>query len=1200
MVKKKDINFLKNYISTFSGKKYKNEQHQVVQLFEQRKINTIQTARKIIDQLGSKNKKTNISGLEKLNNYKTVKKEKTNKYFINGKAKMSIVYKSKKGNSVAYPGNFVPVEHIITSTTRDEAIQKFVEIVRNELYRSTERYDESVEEIQGVYIDKIINLSTVKTNSELDSLMKYVNPLTYEFIPNDITMLKHDNFCVVDQLEELYGKQLKKFRRENLINLIIQEEKNYSLDLKLNDWTIDQGVRARTINTILRKSDISFYAYDITKQCFDKFVSVNKNYKPLVYYSVNQHMYIINNNKIVKSLIEKSKNDLKIKSDMIEEYIKEESEERIQRIVYENIPIENLSSEEYKNALIIYNKPLKVIHSDGIEKPCNRTNITDILEDIIKIHNYIPDASNIKHGSTSAITQILFNFHEQNILLSIDPNYNVVDFTHSDVQEIVRINNSKSDKKLEFKNQSIGAISLQLRKMFFEKERIKFSKKQRNDLLIKFNNECNICKDRIIDNKFHIDHIEPLSAGGNNSDDNLQVLCIECHFEKTKLEQEEHQYIKVSETSSSFNNQVSDIVNSELFKTFSFVEVSKSNIDKNKKLYKIDINKSRKNAIYFNKQLYPLFTVMDQVEHFLPSETDYTKPGIYYIESSNKFPLRSNGWYSHVLTKYCIDKQIIQLSDIKYHVHSSLTIPSDYFNKFIDYVYKHFGKYSKQIINCMIGIFAVVQKQRYKTLAITSDKNVAFYHCLNKTGSYVNELDIGSENPMYQVFEKYRSETEETENILYKCVLENEIINLYELSELITYNGHTVVELNTDAILFESSDKTFPFKLDSNKNLVGYYFDDEGKFPKYKTEKPTRLKISRKSGYVRNDQYVLEPIKWNVKNDPMNDDFAELVDNIIMSNKSICIEGQGGTGKSHLVKMLMTELNNRGINYLTIAPTNKSARIVNGITCARFCASFNLKNFKKHQYKYLFVDEISMCVELYYKFFLFLKNVIPELKFVLSGHFEQLLPVGDRLGEKSYEHSRALYEICDSNKLILSKCRRCDNTLFNLIKPENIPNIRKEQFGNKFTERHICWTNAKRIAINNICMKSYIKKKKIKPLILEKLSYDKNSQRVMLATGMNVISRINAKSLDIYNNELFKIKKIDKNIITVFDDSRIIDIPVDKFQRMFYVSFALTVHKVQGETIREPFTIHEWSRFSNRMKYVSLSRSTCKNDINII
>ena len=65
---------------------------------------------------------------------------------------------------------------------------------------------------------------------------------------------------------------------------------------------------------------------------------------------------------------------------------------------------------------------------------------------------------------------------------------------------------------------------------------------RREPLLVVLENiKCNICKEKV-DNirtnnimpvNFHIDHIMPISAGGSNDDDNLQVLCLGCHQKKT-------------------------------------------------------------------------------------------------------------------------------------------------------------------------------------------------------------------------------------------------------------------------------------------------------------------------------------------------------------------------------------------------------------------------------------------------------------------------------------------------------------------------------------------------------------------------------------------------------------------------------------------------------------------------------------------
>ena len=44
------------------------------------------------------------------------------------------------------------------------------------------------------------------------------------------------------------------------------------------------------------------------------------------------------------------------------------------------------------------------------------------------------------------------------------------------------------------------------------------------DKLEKFNKKCNCCEKSTTNNQFQIDHIKPLGAGGDNSDDNLQAL----------------------------------------------------------------------------------------------------------------------------------------------------------------------------------------------------------------------------------------------------------------------------------------------------------------------------------------------------------------------------------------------------------------------------------------------------------------------------------------------------------------------------------------------------------------------------------------------------------------------------------------------------------------------------------------------------
>ena len=173
-----------------------------------------------------------------------------------------------------------------------------------------------------------------------------------------------------------------------------------------------------------------------------------------------------------------------------------------------------------------------------------------------------------------------------------------------------------------------------------------------------------------------------------------------------------------------------------------------------------------------------------------------------------------------------------------------------------------------------------------------------------------------------------------------------------------------------------------------------------------------------------------------------------------------------------------------------------------------------------------------------------------------------------------------------------------------MLLPQNINKINKSTFGNKFTDRHIAYTNEKRKQINKQMMDIFVKRRKQKPLELPGLKYDKNSQDMRLLPGMPVIAKINNKSFDIYNNELYTIKKITDEKISLLSDDKVIELDIlikdHIFERLFYPAFCITVHRSQGSTFNHPYSIHEYEKFDERLKYVALSRATDINMINIV
>jgi ATP-dependent exoDNAse (exonuclease V) alpha subunit len=245
-----------------------------------------------------------------------------------------------------------------------------------------------------------------------------------------------------------------------------------------------------------------------------------------------------------------------------------------------------------------------------------------------------------------------------------------------------------------------------------------------------------------------------------------------------------------------------------------------------------------------------------------------------------------------------------------------------------------------------------------------------------------------------------------------------------------------------------------------------------------------------------------------------------------------------------------------------------------------------------------------------------IKKTHKNVKFIFVGDYNQLEPVNDRI-ECDYQNSMILHELCDGNLFAMTTCRRSDDVLFNMLQFDNIPLIEREDFTHNNTDVNICYTNKKRMKINDKYMKKYQTKNSI---VLPKVKHDPNSQDVILSMGTPVMATKTNKKMNLINNQSYIIVDIqdDKIIVQdkkVFTEAKLlakqkkikfvppegsIVIEAKIFQKFFYPAYCFTIHKSQGSTIREPFTIHEFMKLSHKLKYVALTRATKKEDINII
>ena len=104
-----------------------------------------------------------------------------------------------------------------------------------------------------------------------------------------------------------------------------------------------------------------------------------------------------------------------------------------------------------------------------------------------------------------------------------------------DICNYIRIQELCKKHDLPFRNQSCNQVVDALKTRNFDKstKRYTFTKAERNTFYEE-SKECNHCKHPVKKSQFQLDHILALSNGGPNHHDNIQVLCISGHADKTK------------------------------------------------------------------------------------------------------------------------------------------------------------------------------------------------------------------------------------------------------------------------------------------------------------------------------------------------------------------------------------------------------------------------------------------------------------------------------------------------------------------------------------------------------------------------------------------------------------------------------------------------------------------------------------------
>ena len=362
--------------------------------------------------------------------------------------------------------------------------------------------------------------------------------------------------------------------------------------------------------------------------------------------------------------------------------------------------------------------------------------------------------------------------------------------------------------------------------------------------------------------------------------------------------------------------------------------------------------------------------------------------------------------------------------------------------------------------------------------------------------------------------------------------------------------------------------------------------------------------------------------------------------------------GEGGVGKTEIIKgideiceenrdklkLMKEELKDRDDKELIIkewrethpcfvyklAPTNKACNNIGGRTLHRglglkVCKNIDdsdsdeedeekvdnsdrmerlISRFEDKPPDVIPVDEISMIGGEGWSALSYIKQRIPSIKFFLFGDIKrQLPPVGE--DKRYFEDSICMKELSNYNKLELQynfRRQTADtNTLWD--KCANHP----ETFEVKeapLTYRNLCWTNETRKQVIDKIQNIYPNPELwIDCGKREDPNNTGQNERLMLAVGVPLIARKSMKEREVAKNEIWEVKSVGEEIVLEYKD-REESFTQEEIRKKWLSAFCITIHKSQGDTYRDEYTIWDWDRISKgtdlqakKLRYTAVSRS---------
>jgi hypothetical protein len=650
---------------------------------------------------------------------------------------------------------------------------------------------------------------------------------------------------------------------------------------------------------------------------------------------------------------------------------------------------------------------------------------------------------------------------------------------------------------------------------------------------------------------------------------------------------------------------------------------------------KLDICKCYSSILLKTKHAYPLYTIFDQVEPYDGEGTD--RVGWYYV-TDLKQPgdwqfLPSKGWMDHGALHDLRERHGVTFH-VTYQLLPSYALPCEYYKPFVSYIFKHFGKKAKNMLNPFTGMMnrhqSTVQRSYYTTdwkqvQGKFNDKEGEF---VDNNDYFVRKREVDKDFTLYELMWEQKWEMSDFEISTYYCIIQRGWVALMDMMKDVERWGGRVFRLKCDCV-FYTENITLPVKechCGSCTKCVGTYRREELSLNQLE-QKSIFKKMYDPQRREEDAQYDPVPTwKVNVKEDDIivgdldRKEWASQISDFIMKlGGGILLQGEGGHGKTTVLSCLYDKWVTEKKRCAVLAPTNAAAMnilkamLADGVTIPeedKWAVGTTLHKFMGvdpenievsnsrwnniGSFDYIFVDEYTMVSDTMWHL-LYQLHKKQNVKFIIAGDYHQLPDIMDAGSVRSdYEkrNTSGMREMCDYNTMELTVNKRSSNDMKELSLQAYEGNCPHEDIPFAHTlEVNLCWLNSTRKFVNRLCMDRIVKELGervdgvyvIVPRCISKdtkngghMVVDDKTQLLRLTLGAPIICHRFNKKMNVFNNERFHVTDWEDTEIEITSDifeDKVLRVPIIYFQKHFLVNYCMTTHKAQGISIDEPYAI---------------------------